>query len=728
MFRELGLATSLSGLRLLAAGAAVALAAALPAAAEPARAMVTRPVDETEFVTLHGNTLPAVAAAADLGRVDDAMPLEHMMLSLQRPPEREEAFSAYIESLTDRASPNYHKWLTAEQIGTLYGPAPQDIAAVAGWLAAHGFQVEHTYASGMTIDFSGTAGQVRGAFRTELHHVLIDGVSHIANMSDPQVPAALAPVIGGVGSLHDLRPRPASHRRPAFTSLGCDVGGGNVADNNCYLVTPADLATIYNFNPVFAGGNTGAGQTITVVEDSDPYTVQGTFSDWTMFRADFGLSGFTDGSVTITHPARAIRNNCRDPGVNANGDDFEAALDAEYASAAAPSAAIVVATCRNTATWGVMIAIENLLDSTTPPPILSISYIWCETQLGAANNMLINNAYQQAAAMGVSIFVSAGDSGGASCDFGNTALYGLNVNALASTQYNVAMGGTDFADTFQGTIATYWNTSNTNSAPYQSVLSYVPEIPWNDSCAGTLLVQFLTVSGVPYGKTGFCNTSGAAPYITTLAASGGPSSCATGHAHGSRTGGTCKGYAKPSWQQGIAGNPDDTVRDLPDLALFSAGIIWGHAYVVCYSNPREDFDSPCTSFPDSFVFGYGTSFAAPIMAGVQALINNAAGEKQGNPNPTLYGLASAQFATSIDCNASDGNTVSSKCIFHDVTQGDIDVPCASTGANCYRPSGRRGVLSTSTKAYQPAYPAGTGWDFASGLGSINVANLLAAWP
>src|SRR5208282_3778903 len=115
----------------------------------------------------------------------------------------------------------------------------------------------------------------------------VNGTLHIANMSDPQIPAALAPAVVGVVSLNDFRPQPQYHVNPNYT-FGCNNAPFSSA---CYSVVPGDLATIYNLNPLFAAGLSGQGQTIVVIEDSDVYSL----SDWSTFRSTFGLSGFSEG-------------------------------------------------------------------------------------------------------------------------------------------------------------------------------------------------------------------------------------------------------------------------------------------------------------------------------------------------------------------------------------------------------------------------------------------------
>ena len=399
----------------------------------------------------------------------------------------------------------------------------------------------------------------------------------------------------------------------------------------------------------------------------------------------------------------------------------------EWASAAAPNAAIELASCADTSTnFGGFIALQNLLsESGTPPAIVSISYGEAEAALGATTNAYISSLYKQAVAEGVSVFVSSGDEGAAGADANaSVATHGIAVSGFTSTPHNVSVGGTDFGDTYAHTASSYWG--STNSSTYESALSYVPEIPWNDSCAGDLLATFEGYSS-PLGTAGFCNSSLGKPFLTTASGSGGPSGCATGASSTSNVvSGSCAGYSKPGWQS-IIGNPADGVRDIPDVSLFAANGLWGHYYVVCYSDPNNGGVS-CSGAPDTWAGYGGTSVSSPIMAGIQALINQRTGSRQGNPNPTYYSLAAAEYGASGNsaCNSSLGNAVNPSCIFHDVTLGDMDVDCTGTH-NCYTPSGTYGGLSTSNSALQAAYAAGVGWDFATGIGTVNANNLVMAF-
>jgi subtilase family serine protease len=680
----------------------------LAAQVTPARVLITAPIDGSQLHTLVGNTRGEANAGNDRGRVADSFALDHLLVELRRSPEREEALRNFIEEQHDSKSPNFHKWLTAVQLGRLYGPAQKDIDTVAEWLRSNGFTVNTVHPSGMTIDVSGTAGQVLAAFHTEIHSLSVQGEAHIANMSDPQIPVALAPVIAGIVSLHDFRPHSMIKPRMKLT--------GTLNGSPVQLVTPADLATIYDFNPAFSAGITGVGQTIAVVEDSNLFRN----SDWTTFRSTFGLSAHASGSLVTVHPG-----GCTNPGPT--GADLEAITDAEWASAAAPDATIMVASCADTATtFGVIIALQNLVNSSSLPQTISVSYGSCEAETGTATNAMLNSIYQQAVTQGVSVFVASGDEGAASCDAGQeAATHGIAVGGFASTPYNVAVGGTDFGDAYQNLISRYW--SPTNSAAFGSALSYIPEIPWNSSCASSIAVAFFGFS-VAYGPSGFCGSVIAeANGLTGVAGgSGGPSGCATGApSENLVVGGTCQGYAKPSWQTGVPGIPNDKVRDLPDVSLFASSGFWGHSYIVCFTDISNG-GTPCTGNPINWVGLGGTSFSAPIMAGIQALVNQQlGGAPQGNPNPVYYKLAASSAAA---------------LVFHPITTGDITVNCAGDN-NCFGqgfvgrgrgafPTGYvsgDGVLSTNNSLAAPAFAAGNGYNLATGLGSVDAYNLIMNW-
>jgi subtilase family serine protease len=715
------LALIVAGFMLLAAQLSWTPSRAMAADALFGRRLITEAIDETRLVRVANDVPRAFNAENDRGAIAADFPLEHLHLQLHRSPAQEVAVQAFIDASHDPKSPEYHKWLSAEAFGTRFGAAASDLSAVQRWLVGHGFRVNFVYPSRMVIDFSGTGGLVKAAFHTEIHRLDLNGAAHIANISDPLIPAALQPVVAGIVSLNDFRSHPKHRARPLYT-------GTKMCDGPCYLVTPQDLATIYNFNPLFEGATpiTGRGQIIAVVEDSNLYDNR----DWTDFRGVFGLSKYKYGSMEIVHPAPGVgRPACADPGdpiVGGSFDDDEATLDAEWASAAAPDARILVATCKTTQTTdGVHLAIENLVNGENPPPIISISYGECEVSMPETLRKAFNYLYQQAVVEGISIFVASGDSGPEDCDssFKPHKTTGNGVDGWVSTPYDVAVGGTDFGDTYANATTTYW--TNSAGTPWGTAKSYIPEIPWNDTCASRLIANSFGFS-MTYGSTGFCNSRQGHNFLQVLGSNGGPSSCAIGDAWS----GTCKGYAKPAWQSGVIGIPNDNVRDVSDVSLFASdGAIWKHWYIFCYSNPRT-YGSPCRGDPGNWAGAGGTSFAAPIVAGIQALINQKmGGAAQGNPNYVYYNLAAKEYGVqgNSSCNSSKGKNIATDCIFNDISLGDIDMDC-SDKVNCYKPSGAIGVESASNSAFIPTYPATRGYDFATGIGTVNAANLVNNWP
>lgn len=688
--------------------------------------LIVQSIDETQRVVFKGSVRAEVRPEFDRGPVADSFALNGMQLQLRRSPEHERAADTLANDLQRAGSPRFHQWLTPEEFAEHFGVAQEDIATISAWLRSHGFTVDDPHPSRMIVTFSGTAGQVREAFQTEIHNLDVNGQRHIANIRNPSIPAALAPAVEGLVSLHDFRPRPALVQKTQVPKRQFDIPGPGFT---FFALAPADLAKIYNFNPLFAAGITGKGQTIALIEDSDLYSA----SDWSTFRQTFGFDAYAGASLQTVHPGKG----CSDPGSNI--DDVEASVDAEWASAAAPSAGLLMVTCANTTTtFGVLIALQNLLNQHPLPQMISMSYGECEVQSGPTANAAYKAAYQQAVLEGTSVFVAAGDNGPAMCDEDSLipVQSGVSVNALASTPYNVAVGGTDFADYSMGTTSKYWSSSN--GPTYASALSYVPEFPWNDTCASPYVASYFNYA-TTYGPSGLCDGSIGSAFQIPIAGAGGPSGCATGESllgvlatNPSYTGptpvdGACRGWPKPAWQN-VTGNPNDGVRDLPDISLFAADGVWDHAYIFCDSDPAADLGYPCVGSPENWLLSGGTSFASPIMAGIQALVNQVWGGSQGNPAPVYYALANLQYGllgnSACDSFATGGPVPT--CIFHDITEGTTDVDC--TGPyNCYAPPGTAGtvgVLSLSDSAYEPAYPAGTGWDFTTGVGTPNAANLV----
>lgn len=645
--------------------------------------LITEAIDESQLTVLKGNTHPLARPQFDLGTAPATLPMDRMLLVLKRSDAQETALRKLLDDQQDKNSPNYHKWMTPEQFGEQFGPTDADMQTITLWLQSHGFHVGTT--KGRTVlEFSGSASQVQEAFHTTIHKYIVNGEQHWANASDPSIPTALAQAVAGIDSLNTF-PRKAmnkfvgtySEETKKLTSAEPNYTF-SCGSQTCYGVVPYDFAAIYDVLPLWTAGINGTGQTIAIVGRTNINQ-----SDATTFWSLFGL--------TVPQNKLTVTLNGPDPGIT--GDEGEADIDIQWSGAVAPQALINFVTSQSTNTTdGVDLSATYIIENNLAP-VMSESYGSCELGMGTAGNQFYSTIWAQAAAQGISVFVSSGDNGSAACDDPNLpAQYGLNVNGIASTPFNAAVGGTDFNQ--YNTWSTYWNSTN-NLTTQQSAKGYIPETTWNDSCTNALAIT------LGYGSTPeqACNNPQMyqAGGVNSTAGSGGPSNCVT-NTQGVL--GSCtSGYAKPSWQTGT-GTQTDQLRDLPDISLFASNGFMNSFYVVC----QQDQTGGVCNLANFAGYG-GTSVASPAFAGILALVNQKTASPQGVPGFALYKLASKQP------NA-----------FHDIPTGStIEVPCITGSQNC------------QTNAAGDAYGILTGYnttaayDLATGLGSVDAANLVNNW-
>lgn len=633
--------------------------------------LITQNLNEALRTELSRNVHPLARPEFDRGEAPADLPLERILLVLKRSSQEEAALQQLIQDQQNIQSPEYHRWLTPEQVGDRFGPAPSDIATVSQWLASKGLQVSRTSKSGMFIEFSGSAAQVGQAFGTSIHSYLVNGQQHWANASDPTIPAALAPVVAGVNSLHNFDKQAQNVPLGAYSASGHRLVSPkplytiNTSPTE-YAVSPYDFAAIYDLLPLWNATPSpinGKGQTIAIVgrSDVDPADAK---TMWTYF----GLDG--------THaPAPTLVVTYDGPNPGRTGDELEADIDTQWSGAVAPGATInLVVSASTSATDGVDLSALYIVDHNLAT-VMSESYGGCEEDMGNGGIQFYGALWEQAAAQGISVFVSTGDSGAAGCDDpSGPARSGLQVNGIASTPYNAAVGGTEFNQL--NLWNTYWNSTN-NSVTKQSAIGYIPETTWNSSCTNSLLVS---VGGSTNAEAN-CNNQKFASLLNSLGGGGGHSSS----------------WLKPVWQ---TGTPGDNARDLPDVSLFASnGFLYSY-YLICQSGGL----SGC---PYGNLTGVGgTSISSAQFAGIMAMVNQKTGSAQGVPGLTLYKLA-AQYPFA----------------FHDVPAGStIAMPCASGTTNCTI-SGP----ATDTYGVLSGYSAAAGYDLATGLGSVDTANLVNHW-
>lgn len=651
----------------------LALGIAVPASygqtASLASPRVLGPVNESQFATIKGNTLPLAQARFDNGQVPDSTPTGHMLMVLKPSDAQQKALDRLIAEQKDPKSANYHKWLTPAQFGAQFGVADADVQAVTSYLAAQGFAVGRVFTNKMAIEFSGTAGQVRSAFRTEVHSYTVNGQTFHANAAAPQVPAALAPVVKNI-TLNNYKPQAAQSAR----SMLLDRKTGKAQPlyaSSAYSVedlSPGDLATIYDI----PSAATGSGVTVGIVGDSNI-----DLAIPANYRTLFGL------------PANAptVIVDGTDPGMN--NDAVIAYAQVEVVSAIAPQAKVTFYTAADTdLDTGVDFATLRALEDNNVQ-VLLFGFESCEATLGVNFNPFFAAIWEQAAAQGISVITQSGSGGAAECDAGangaqppSAATQGLAVNGYASTPWDTAVGASDFyygptgtynLNTLAGFPTQYWSLTN-GATSFTTAKGYIPEQPWNSSYQGTNQVTYTP---------------------TYVQASGGGVSTVGQTADD----GTQSPYPQPSYQASVASSISTTARVIPDVSFFGSNGNNGSNYMLCI-DPADCVNGT----PDSLQYsdGGGGAMAAAGFAGVAALIVQAHGT-QGNLNDGLYATYGASPAA-----------------FHDISAGTNQVACASGSPNC---AGGYTVTSGGT----PAYNATTGYDAASGLGSVDVAKLISGW-
>jgi pseudomonalisin len=623
--------------------------------------LVRTPVDPANRVPLTAHHPAWASPQNDVGTAPADLPIERLTMVLARPPQREQAYTQFLQDQQNPASPDYHHWLTPVEIGKRFGASSHDIHAVTVWLQSQNLHVDSVSNSRERIVFSGPASAIASAFGAEMHYFTVGAEKRISITAEPQVPAALAGVIKCISGLYTVKIRAqyggsAALGGDGFSwvsgSISSDGSGFTCGGTPCYVVFPADFATIYNINGV-TGGINGAGQTIAVVGRSGVCN-----TDISNFAS---AAAVTANIPTVIVPPLGIAPPAPVCSGTASGNQGEATLDVTRSGSIAQGATIDLVVSKSNPTGtkdGIQFATEYVVDTTpVPARIMNISFSQCEADAGQMGVAYWDSLFAQAAGEGISVFVSSDDSAAAGCDHSFApppTTQALSPNSICSSSYATCVGGTEFADSANPTQ--YW--SATNGPGFESALGYIPEGAWNEPMNPQNQLQVAGTGG------------GVSLYIPT-----------------------------PSWQTGTGVPTLRSGRYTPDVA-FSASL--HDAYFGCLAANNQ-----CPS--SGFAIFAGTSAAAPDMAGIAALLNQRQGSAQGLINPNLYNLAATP----------------SNGVFHDVTVATSGV------ANCVvtMPSMCNNSTAgpTTLAGGLSGYLVTAGYDEATGLGSVNVANLLTNW-
>ena len=636
-------------------GVCAAVSVTLAAPAQQVQPRLEKSLSESSRVVLPNSRTPRVRDAQDLGPVPPDMQVTGVTLVFQRSAGQQAELDKLLADLQTPGAPAYHQWLTPESFAGRFGVAEKDIATAVRWLNDFGLHVNGVARGRDRITFSGTAAQLQSAFGMELHHYRVNGVLHFAPAADLTLPAQLRAITAAVLHLSDFRPKPAWSHAAGALPLYTERASG------AHALLPTDLAAMYDFTPANIGPNSKSisgftqvavvGQTY--IGDSD--TALQDFSAWS--------GGVSTRIISLLVPGSGVA-------AVSNGDLGESEIDLEYINTSGAAEGPYFVFVGDNPAYSVFDALGYAITENVAP-VVSISYGICEPLLSTTELDQWNALFQQAAAQGQTLVAASGDSGSTACSDENTApgitaaeQQSLAVAFPASSPYVTAVGGTQMAaGTFASTNTQYWNPFSTDPTRPGTLLSYVPEVAWNEGSANGILA-------------------------------GG--------------GGSSSHFPRPAWQSAVAGIPAGSYRLVPDLALQAS--VASPGFVICTSDPSliagSGETSSCGNGLENEIGGGkittagGTSFAAPVFAGMVALINLTKNSNGlGNINPQLYALA-----------ANAGTYASA---FHDTVAGTNS--CVTGAALC-------------TAASSGNYPAQAGYDEATGLGSLDVNALLAAWP
>ncbi len=375
----------------------------------------------------------------DLGALAPGQELPQLTLTLSRSTEQEAAFERLLNDQHNPGSPDFHRWLSPSEIGDQFGNSQHDTDAVTAWLESQNLHVNWVSPSRMFIGFSGTAGNVGRAFQTEIHQYSVHGERRLSVSSEPMVPGDLAAVIQGVRGLYTIDERPAHH----FAVAQASAPNLTLSNGANYMV-PSDFETIYDLPDTLSGYQYSigiVGRSRTDIADFDNFrqlTFNSLQNPTEIVPTSFG--GVDPGPALTSPPASGV----------STGDQGEATLDVLRAGSIATNSNLLLVVATN-ASGGISADAQYLVQtSPVPVQVMTISFGACESEAGPSGVNFWNTLFQQAAAEGISVFVSSGDSGASGCDANFSTLptspQPNSPNYICSSSYATCVGGTEFND------------------------------------------------------------------------------------------------------------------------------------------------------------------------------------------------------------------------------------------------------------------------------------------
>ena len=356
-------------------------------------------------VVLKGSERSAVTGSKSIAPAEPSERLEVTVLVRRRAPQE------FLKRVaTCAAGGRRGTFLSRAEFAKLHGADPADCAAVRAFAAKHGLSVVQEHAGRRTLVLSGTVAQFSAAFKVQLHQMSHDGGTYRGRTGAISLPQELGPVVEAVLGL-DSRPQAKPHfriRRPGATAA--------------VSYSPLQVAAAYAFP-----AGTGQGECVAIIELGGGYRP----ADLQTYFTALGVGKPSVTAVSVDQAKNA-------PTGDANGPDGEVMLDIEVVGSIAPEAKIAVYFAPNTDA-GFLDAITTAIhDTTNTPSVISISWGGPESSWTAQAMTAMDEAFQAAATMGITVCVASGDNGSSD----GVTDGADHVDFPASSPFALACGGT----------------------------------------------------------------------------------------------------------------------------------------------------------------------------------------------------------------------------------------------------------------------------------------------
>jgi kumamolisin len=424
-------------------------------------------------ILLKGSERSAVSGAHVIGPADPTERLEVSVLVRRRAPQ---AMQARVAALASGKRPAH---LSREEFAREHGADPADLAGVRSYAQAEGLKVLLEHAARRTVILSGTVAQFSAAFGVQLQRMSHPAGAYRGRTGGIYLPAELGGVVEAILGL-DNRPQ----AKPRFRIRSADDHKHKKHKKAAappVSYTPPQVASLYGYP-----GGTGAGQCVALIELGGGFRP----ADLSTYFSGLGVA-----SPTIT--AVSVDGGTNSPTGVADGPDGEVMLDIEVVGSVAPAARIAVYFAPNTDA-GFLDAITTAVhDTTNNPSVISISWGGPESTWTSQAMTAMNEAFQAAATLGITVCIASGDSGSSD----GVTDGADHVDFPASSPFALACGGTSLRASQSGIASeTVWNDGSTGGATGGGISSFFATPAWQTGLSALKTEGGsapLTMRGVP---------------------------------------------------------------------------------------------------------------------------------------------------------------------------------------------------------------------------------------